>query len=251
MILDEIVRRTQKRVENLPATFSEQMGCTHASLADAICSAQQKNPVIAEIKCVSPSGGIIRRNVDMAMMAGVLVDGGCVGLSVLTEPYFFGGSGADIARVKAAVSVPVLRKDFVVDLRQIDETRALGADAVLLIAAVLGDRIPEFVDAAYGAGLEPLVEVHNAGEVDCALATRARLIGINNRNLSTMSIDRSTTRILSEKVRADHRIIVSESGMRSADDVREMRPYCDAFLIGSSLMAHQAPGKKLEEFVCA
>ena len=251
MILDEIIRRTQKRVKRLPATFPEQMGCTHASLADAICSARQKNPVIAEIKCASPSGGIIRRNVDMAMMAGVLVDGGCVGLSVLTEPYFFGGSGADIARVKAAVSVPVLRKDFVVDMRQIDETRALGADAVLLIAAVLGDRLPEFVDAAYGAGLEPLVEVHNTGEVDCALATRAHLIGINNRNLATMSVDRSTTRILSEKVRADHRIIVSESGMRSADDVREMRPYCDAFLIGSSLMAHQAPGKKLEEFVCA
>ena len=165
MILDEIVRRTQKRVEKLPTTFPEQNCCRHASLMDAIRSTQQKNPVIAEIKCASPSAGIIRRNVDMAMMAGVLVDGGCVGLSVLTEPYFFGGSGADIARVKAAVSVPVLRKDFVVDMRQIDETRALGADAVLLIVAVLRDRLPDFVDAAYGAGLEPLVEVHNAGEV--------------------------------------------------------------------------------------
>ncbi len=251
MILDEIVRRTKKRVEKLPATFPEPDGFRHASLEAAIRSAEKKNPVIAEIKCASPSGGVIRRNVDMAMMAGVLADGGCVGISVLTEPYFFGGSGADIARVKKAVSVPVLRKDFVIDMRQIAETKALGADAVLLIAGVLGDRLQAFVDAVYGAGLEPLVEVRNAREIECALLTRAQLIGINNRDLTTMTIDRSTTRNLSEKLRVNNRLVVSESGMRSADDIREMRPYCDAFLIGSSLMAHQAPGKKLEEFVCA
>ncbi|HVP96537.1 indole-3-glycerol phosphate synthase TrpC [Methanoregula sp.] len=251
MILDEIVARTKQRVERLPDSFPEPEGVGHASLEAAIRSAEKKNPVIAEIKCASPSGGIIRRNVDMAMMAGVLSDGGCVGISVLTEPYFFGGSGADIARVRKAVRVPVLRKDFVIDLRQIPETTALGADAVLLIAAVLKDRLPAFVDAVYGAGLEPLVEVHNADEIDLALATDAQLIGINNRDLSTMTIDRSTTRNLSGKVRKAGRLVVSESGMRSADDVRELRPYCDAFLIGSSLMAHREPGKKLEEFVCA
>jgi indole-3-glycerol phosphate synthase len=251
MILDEIVSRTKKRVERLPDAFPEMNGLSHISLEAAIRSAEQKNPVIAEIKCASPSGGIIRRNVDMEMMAGVLADSGCVGISVLTEPYFFGGAGADIARVKKAVRVPVLRKDFVIDLRQIPETKVLGADAVLLIAAVLKGRLPEFVDAVYTAGLEPLVEVHTATEIDCALATNAQLIGINNRDLSTMTIDRSTTRKLSEKVRGTGRLIVSESGMRSADDVREMRPYCDAFLIGSSIMAHKEPGKKLEEFVCA
>ena len=251
MILDEIIARTERRVEQLPATFPEPEGFCHASLEAAIRSAQKKNPVIAEIKCTSPSGGIIRRNVDMAMMAGVLVDGGCVGISVLTEPYFFGGSGADIARVKKTVRVPVLRKDFVIDLRQIPETTALGADAVLLIVAVLRDRLPVFVDAVYGAGLEPLVETHNAEEIELALATKAQLIGINNRDLSTMTIDRSTTRNLSEKVRRAGRLVVSESGMRSADDVRELRPYCDAFLIGSSIMADKRPDKKLEEFVCA
>lgn len=251
MILEKILERTQKRVENLPETFPEQYRFRHASLAAAIRSAQKKNPVIAEIKCASPSRGVIRRNVDMAMMAGVLADGGCVGISVLTEPYFFGGSGADIARVKGAVNVPVLRKDFVIDLRQIQETKALGADAVLLIAGVLKERLPEFVDAAYGAGLEPLVEVHNANEINYALSTRAELIGINNRDLPTMTINRSTTRILSETVRSEGRIIVSESGMRSAEDVRETRPYCDAFLIGSSIMSHAQPKKKLEEFVCA
>ncbi len=143
------------------------------------------------------------------------------GSPVLTEPYFFGGSGADIARVKKAVSVPVLRKDFVIDMRQIAETKSLGADAVLLIAGVLGDRLPAFVDAVYGAGLEPLVEVRNAREIECALSTRAQLIGINNRDLATMTIDRSTTRNLSEKLRANNRLVVSESGMRSADDIRE------------------------------
>ena len=184
-------------------------------------------------------------------MAGVLVRGGCVALSVLTEPYFFGGTGQDIFRVKTAVSVPVLRKDFIIDDRQIAESRAIGADAVLLIAALLGKRLTGFVDLAKDYGLEPLVEVHNAADVELTLATDATLIGINNRDLNTLTIDRSTTRRLSGSIRSAGRMIISESGMRSADDVREMRPYCDAFLIGSSIMSDNYPQKKLKEFVCA
>jgi len=251
MILDEIVRRTEKRVARLPATFPESPSRPRVSLAGAIRSSSGKNAVIAEIKCASPSSGIIRRNVDMAMMAGVLKDGGCTAISVLTEPYFFGGSGQDIARVKSAVAVPVLRKDFIVDERQIAESRALGADAVLLIAAVLGKKLPAFVDIAQEYGLEPLVETHTGDEVEAALATGAELIGINNRNLSTMSIDRSTTRLLSGQVRESGRLVVCESGMRSADDVRELKSFCDAFLIGSSIMSSRHPKKTLEEFVCA
>jgi indole-3-glycerol phosphate synthase len=251
MILDEIIKRTEKRVALLPATFPENGTRAHASLINAIRSRNSGNAVIAEIKCASPSRGIIRRNVDMAMMAGALAGSGCVALSVLTEPYFFGGTGQDIARVKSAVSIPVLRKDFIIDEHQIAESRALGADAILLIAAVLKERLPVFVDLAQEYDLEPLVEVHNAEEINIALATRAALIGINNRNLTTLTIDRSTTRLLSESVRSAGRTIVSESGMRSADDIREMKPYCDAFLIGSSIMTHERPEKKLEEFVCA
>jgi indole-3-glycerol phosphate synthase len=187
----------------------------------------------------------------MAMMAGDLAKGGCVALSVLTEPYFFGGAVQDIARVKSAVNLTVLRKDFIIDERQVAESRALGADAVLLIAAVLNDRLSCFVDLALDYGLEPLVEVHTADEAKCACATRATLIGINNRNLATLGIDRSTTRLISGQVRKEGRLIISESGMRSADDIREMKPYCDAFLIGSSIMSHDHPKKKLEEFVCA
>jgi len=104
---------------------------------------------------------------------------------------------------------------------------------------------------AQESGLEPLVEVHNEEEVKSALATDTGLIGINNRNLATLEIDRTTTRILSDSVRKEGRVVVSESGMRSAEDIREMRPYCDAFLIGSSIMSHELPQKKLEEFVCA
>jgi len=251
MILDEILIRTERRVAQLPSSFPEPDGHTHRSLAAAIRGRNGKNAIIAEIKCASPSKGVIRRNVDMAMMAGVLGEGGCVAISVLTEPYFFGGTGQDIARVRSAVDVPVLRKDFIIDERQIAESRALGADAVLLIAAVLKDRLPVFVDTAKAHGLEPLVEVRTMGEAMLALETGTEIIGINNRDLTTLSIDRSTTRLISGQVKGNGRLIVSESGMRSADDVREMKMYCDAFLIGSSIMSHHHPGKKLEEFVCA
>jgi indole-3-glycerol phosphate synthase len=251
MILDEILRRTEKRVAHLPASFPEVARRDRMSLAEAIRDRNGKNAIIAEIKCASPSRGIIRRNVDIAMMAGVLEQGGCSALSVLTEPYFFGGTWQDIGRVKTAVNIPVLRKDFIIDERQIAESRTLGADAILLIAAVLKRKLPDFVDHAIDYDLEPLVEVHTAGEVEEALTTKATLIGVNNRNLVTFGIDRSTTRVLSDRIRGKDRLIVSESGMRSADDIREMKPYCDAFLIGSSIMSHYHPRKKLEEFVCA
>lgn len=251
MILDEILLRTKKRVEQLPAAFPEDSSGHKRSLVGAIRNQTGRNAIIAEIKCASPSRGVIRRNVDMAMMAGVLSDGGCVALSVLTEPYFFGGAGRDIRSARSAVNLPVLRKDFIIDERQITESCALGADAVLLIAAVLGKGLPDFVDTVIDHGMEPLVEVRTKDEAESALSSRATLIGINNRDLSTLSIDRSTTRRLSDMIRGDGRLIVSESGMQSADDVREIKKYCDAFLIGSSIMSHDQPGKKLEEFVCA
>ena len=251
MILDEILRQTKKRVAQLPASLPEAHWYERKSLAEAIRNRNGKNAIIAEIKCTSPSHGVIRRNVDMAMMAGVLEQGGCTALSILTEPYFFGGTVQDIGRVKTAVSLPVLRKDFIIDERQIAESAILGADAVLLIAAVLKRDLPDFVDLAIRYSLEPLVEVHTADEAEEALATKATLIGINNRNLVTSGIDRSTTRVLSDRIRGKERIIVSESGIRSADDIRELKPYCDAFLIGSSIMSHDHPGKKLEELVCA
>jgi len=251
MILDEILKKTEKRVARLPQAFPEIPLRDRLSLAAAIRTRNGRNAIIAEIKCASPSSGVIRRNVDMAMMAGELKEGGCVALSVLTEPYFFGGTGRDIERVKTMVRLPVLRKDFIIDKKQIAESVSLGADAVLLIAAVLKNDLSEFVDEVIDSGLEPLVEIRTREEAELALASRTTLIGVNNRNLATLGIDRSTTRLISEQIRQEGRLIVSESGMRSADDVREMKQYCDAFLIGSSIMSHDHPRKKLEEFVCA
>jgi len=251
MMLDEIISETRKRVERLPASFPENPRTTHASLSQAIRSARGKNAVIAELKCASPTRGTIRAGVDIPAMAQAFVSAGCVALSILTEPQFFSGSVRDIPLVKDVVGVPVLRKDFIIDRRQIAETRALGADAVLLIAAVLGGRLPGFVDDAFDEGLEPLVEVHTPADVKIARSTRADIIGINNRDLATLAVDLSTTRALSPLVRSAGRIVVCESGIASAGDVRDLRPFCDAFLIGTSIMAHDTPGKKLEEFVCA
>lgn len=251
MILDEILKKTKKRVAKLPPAFPETPLRDRLSLATAIRNRNGRNAIIAEIKCASPSSGVIRRNVDMAMMAGELKEGGCVALSVLTEPYFFGGTGRDIERVKTMVHLPVLRKDFIIDKKQIAESASLGADAVLLIAAILKNDLSEFVDVVFDYGLEPLVEVRTREEAELALASRTTLIGVNNRNLATLGIDRSTTRLISEQIRQEGRLIVSESGMQSADDIREMKQYCDAFLIGSSIMSHDHPRKKLEEFVCA
>ncbi|MCX6687766.1 MAG: indole-3-glycerol-phosphate synthase, partial [Methanoregula sp.] len=249
MILDSIISETRKRVDLLPATFPENSHDTHASLSRVIRSARGKNAIIAELKCASPTQGTIRSDVDLASMAKSFVSAGCIALSILTEPHFFSGSVRDIPLVKDVVGVPVLRKDFIIDRRQIAETRALGADSVLLIAAVLGGRLPEFVDDAFDEGLEPLVEVHTPVDVEIARSTRADIIGINNRDLSTFAVDLSTTRILSPLVRSAGRIVVCESGIASAGDVRNLRPFCDAFLIGTSIMAHDTPEKKLEEFV--
>ncbi len=174
MILDDIILRTKKRVALLPRDFPENGAMPHMSLIDAIRNTDARNAIIAEIKCSSPSRGIIRRNVDMAMMAGALASSKCVALSVLTEPYFFGGTGQDIARVKSAVSIPVLRKDFVIDERQIPESLALGADAVFLIATVLKERLPAFVNLALDYGLEPLVEVHTVSRSGVGLVHRCR-----------------------------------------------------------------------------
>jgi indole-3-glycerol phosphate synthase len=136
-------------------------------------------------------------------------------------------------------------------LKDENPTKSFAFMTVLLIAAILKEHLPEFVDASFDAGLEPLIEVHNEAEVKHALATRAAIIGINNRDLTTLAINRSTTRTLSGGIRSSCRLVVSESGMRSADDIRELKPYCDAFLIGSAIMSDEHPQKKLEEFVCA
>jgi len=252
MILDEIVRLTGERLRDLPAFATvDAVEMPRRSLEAAIRACRERHAIIAEVKYASPSRGRIHDGCTPEALAREFVVAGAAGLSVLTEPTYFSGSIENLARVRRAVTVPILRKDFIVDVRQLVETRALGADAVLLIAWVLGDRLSTFVDGALALGLEPLVEVHDRGEMECALATNATLIGINNRNLETMTIDLSTTVRLAEAARDAGRLVVSESGITWPYDVRSLSRHCDAFLIGSALMSSRDRRKRLEGFIFA
>ena len=250
MILDQLVRATALRVADLPPADGDRTKTDrHFSLLDALGRPDGQNAIIAEIKYASPSRGIIREDRDLPGLAASLASAGCAALSVLTEPHFFRGRPEFIPAVRSAVQVPILRKDFIIDERQLAESRRLGADAVLLIAAVLGEGLPRMVDAATAYGLEPLVEVHTAAEADAALETGTRMVGINNRDLSTLRIDRSATRQLAPLLRDAGMAVISESGFTVPHDLREFRHMVDGFLIGSAIMAADDPACALEGFV--
>ena len=193
--------------------------------------------LIAEIKKVSPSKGLIRDDFDAAALARSYEAGGATCLSVLTDVPYFQGSDTDLMDARAVVTLPVLRKDFMLDPYQIVESRALGADCVLLIMAALDDaQAKELEDAALGVGLDVLVEVHNAGELDRAMELQAPLIGINNRNLKTFEVDLATTEGLLAAIPED-RTVISESGLGGPDDlVRLAKAGVNCFLIGEALM---------------
>lgn len=253
MILNRILEITATRVAGLPCEFPvrQRQKMPNYSLYRSLDHIPGKNPIIAELKFASPSRGPIRAGVDPVTCAKMLAEGGCRAISVVTEPFFFSGNPEIIPAVRSGIDIPILRKDFIIDERQLAETRSLGADAVLLICRVLGERIGEFVESAFRLGLEPLVEVHSAGEVRAALDTGATLIGINNRNLKDLSIDLSTTRRLAPLVRKAGRRVVSESGILWPCDVKTLSRQVDGFLIGSSIMAAKNPPKRLEGFVFA
>lgn len=251
MIIDEILRSTRERVATIPADIHQIHPAPARSLVDAIRSCTDRIAIIAEVKYASPSGGRAACTSPPEALAAEFAAAGAVGVSVLTEPSFFAGSAANLIRVRAAVPLPVLRKDFIVDERQVAETRAMGADAILLIARVLGDDLLRFVEAAHEAGLDALVEVRNRDEVEVALATGADLVGINNRDLGTLKVDLSTTRRLAGFIRDEGRLVVSESGILWPYDVRSLRDCCDAFLVGSAIMNARDRRRRLEGFVFA
>jgi indole-3-glycerol phosphate synthase len=206
-----------------------------------------KPAVIAEVKKASPSKGVIREDFIPADIAQSYAEFGAACLSVLTDVQFFQGSVDYLKQARASCQLPVLRKDFMVDAYQIYESRSMGADAILLIAACLDDTQMKDMEAiALGLDMAVLVEVHDQAELERALKLRTPLIGINNRNLKTFEVSLDTTLALRSQVPAD-RILVTESGIHTRDDVLRMGAAgVSAFLVGEAFMRVPEPGEALE-----
>lgn len=202
--------------------------------------------VIAEAKKASPSKGVIRANFDPAAIAQSYEGHGAASLSVLTDREYFQGATEYLQTARAACRIPVLRKDFMVDAYQIYDARAMGADAILLIAAALPlSQMKEFEAQAHELGMAVLVEVHNGEELDQALQLNTPLVGINNRNLRTFEVSLDTTIGLLNNIDSG-RIVVTESGIVNADDVQRMREHhVHAFLVGETFMREDEPGAAL------
>jgi len=206
--------------------------------------------LIAEVKKASPSKGLIRPDFDPVAIARTCESAGASAISVLTDEQYFQGRLEYLAAIRAAVSLPLLRKDFIVDAYQVFESRAAQADAVLLIVAALSrGQLSEFLGLADELGMASLVEVHTAEELDAALEVGARIIGVNNRDLRTFDTKLETTLELASGVPGD-RVLVSESGIFTRADVeRLMEAGVDAVLVGESLMREADPGAKARELL--
>lgn len=202
--------------------------------------------VIAEVKKASPSMGVIRASFDPVAIAESYAAAGATCLSVLTDEKYFQGSGRYLRLIRAAVGLPLLRKDFIVDEYQIVEARALGADAILLIVAALSDdELAAFTRLAHDLGLDVLVEVHDEAECERALKLPLRVIGVNNRNLHDFSVSLDTTRRIKAMVPPDY-LVVSESGIHSRADIDALQADgVSAFLVGGALMQADDPGTAL------
>lgn len=216
------------------------------SLIDSIRT--KKPAMIAEVKRASPSQGAIRQ-ADPVEVARIYDQAQVAGISVLTEETRFDGRLEDLTRVKDSVTAPVLRKDFIIDELQVYESLLAGADAILLITAILREKTKRFVELTHSLGMQCIVEVHNTEELGYALYSGAKLIGINNRDLNTLYVDLRTTEELAEKIPSD-RIIIAESGMSSRQDVLRMyEAGASAVLVGSSIMKSKDIAGKLRELM--
>lgn len=204
--------------------------------------------VIAEVKKASPSRGVLREDFDPAQIAASYERGGAACLSVLTDADFFKGADAYLQQAHAACSLPVLRKDFIIDPYQVYEARVIGADCVLLIVAALGDpMLNELLQLAAHLGMDALVEVHDEAELARALQTPAPLIGINNRNLRSFETSLDVTLGLLDRIPVD-RLVVTESGIHTVEDVALLRSRgVHAFLVGEAFMTAAEPGERLRE----
>jgi indole-3-glycerol phosphate synthase len=242
-------RKAQVSLEQLKAHAAQQAPARGFVNAIENKIAQGNAGVIAEIKKASPSKGVIREHFVPAELARSYERGGAACLSILTDVDFFQGADEYLQQARAAVSLPVIRKDFLVDEYQIYEARAMGADCVLLIVSALSsEKLKELNTLAQSIGLDVLVEVHDEVELDIALELPNKLIGINNRNLHTFDVTLETTYKLLDKIASD-RIVVTESGILAPADVQAMRSKnVNAFLVGEAFMRADEPGVALAEF---
>jgi indole-3-glycerol phosphate synthase len=241
-ILDEIVAQKKKEVALLPP--GKVTLATRPDRRDFFAALQlpkRGSPaLIAEVKKASPSAGIICPDFDPVRIAKEYEAAGATCLSVLTDEKFFQGSVEHLRRIRAAVKLPLLRKDFIIDYRQIVESAAMGADAILLIVRILSDEeLKHLHSAAVEGGLTVLVEVHGEAELERALSIGARLIGVNNRDLDTFKVDLGTTERLAAKAKV--KLLVAESGIHTRADVeRVQRAGAGAILVGEALMKNPA-----------
>ena len=226
------------------------------SLKQAILEAKNA-PVITEIKAASPSAGTIRKTVDASLIAESMEKGGAVGLSVLTEPKHFHGSLQSLIEARKAVKLPILMKDIILSPVQLEAASKSGANVALLIEALF-DRgycecsVHEMIARAHSRELEVLLEAHTADEFRSAVRTHADLVGINNRNLATLKVDLGVTKEILERNRAEGKVVVSESGVNTAADLRFLRECgAQAFLIGSAVMLADNIENKVREFMSA
>lgn len=258
--MDEIVAYKQRELEQTKRERSLQdLQSKISSIGPSrrFKEALRKNgmSLIAEVKRASPSAGIIREDFDPVEVSRIYQEHGASAISVLTESRYFQGALGFVPQIREVVSLPILRKDFIFDEYQIYESKAYGADAILLIAAILSDqKMTGLMNLAREVGLDVLVEVHSEEELKRVLATEAQIIGINNRDLKTMKVDLKTTARLAPKAIAknqdQNRVIVSESGINTFEDVKFVREAgAHAILVGESLMRGGDIGEKVRELI--
>ncbi|MCG8091122.1 MAG: indole-3-glycerol phosphate synthase TrpC [Candidatus Thiodiazotropha endolucinida] len=245
----EIADRLEKRsLQALQERLSE--SSAPRGFADAIAQRIEAGEagVIAEIKRASPSKGVLREDFQPAEIALSYQQGGAACLSVLTDIDFFQGSDDYLRQARAACSLPVIRKDFIIDPYQVYEARVIEADSILLIAACLDDaQLHSLNDLAHELGMDVLIEVHDEAELQRTLALENRLIGINNRNLRSFKVSLDTTLGLLDQI-PEGRIVVTESGILDQQDVKRMRSHqVNAFLVGEAFMRADDPGARLRE----
>lgn len=251
MILDEIVanKRAEVAERKRHVALAELRARAEAmqSMRDFAGALHRDHiALVAEIKRASPSRGALNADADPPRRARTYAENGAAAISVLTDAKYFNGSLGDLQAVRAAVDVPILRKDFIVDEYQVYESRALGADAILLIVRVLSDaQLCDYL--AHALGMNALVEIHDERELERALAANARIVGINNRNLADFTVDLATTERLAPQIPND-KIIVAESGVFTRADVEcAARAGAHAVLVGEALMRAGEVGAKVRE----